>query len=192
MNNIGGFDIIFFRLKLEINMEYTLRQAEIGDAEAIHDIYGYYVDNTFITFTENNPSIEDYKNSIVNTLKNYPYIVACDKNDKVIGMAYAGQIRHHDAYRYAVETTIYLANNVPKHNGIGRSLYHELECQLKEMGYKFMYGVITDDNYASISFHETLGFEKVGYFTNIGYKFGKWKGIVWYRKQIGSLTDMPQ
>ena len=64
--------------------------------------------------------------------------------------------------------------------------------QLKAMGYKFMYGVITDDNDASIAFHEALGFEKVGHFTDIGYKFGKWKGIVWYRKQIGSLADMPK
>ena len=58
------------------------------------------------------------------------------------------------------------------------------------MGYKFMYGVITDDNTASIEFHKSLGFTKVGHFTDIGYKFGTWKGIVWYRKQIGSLSDM--
>ena len=173
-------------------MKYTIRDAEVSDAKAIHDIYGYYAENTYITFTEDNPSVEEYAESIVNTKKDYPYIVACDDSGRVIGMAYGGRIRHHDAYRFSVETTIYLANDIPKHTGIGKALYDELEARLKAMGYKFMYGVITDDNETSINFHKALGFDEVGHFTDIGYKFGKWKGIVWYRKQIGSLTDMPQ
>ena len=172
-------------------MNYTIREAEVSDAKAIHDIYGYYVSNTYVTFTEVNPDVQYYQESIVNTKKDYPYIVACDDNGKVLGMAYGGRIRHHDAYKYSVETTIYLSNDVTKNIGIGKTLYNELENRLKAMGYKFMYGVITDDNASSIAFHKSLGFEQVGHFTDIGYKFGNWKGIVWYRKQIGSLSDMP-
>ncbi|MCR5100752.1 MAG: GNAT family N-acetyltransferase [Butyrivibrio sp.] len=171
-------------------MDIKLRTATTEDAKAIHDIYGYYAENTYVTFTEKNPSVEEYAKSIEETLEKYPYIVACDDNGNVIGMAYAGQIRHHDAYRFSVESTIYLSSETPKHSGIGKILYEELERQLKDMGYKYMYGVITDDNYDSIAFHEGLGFEKVGHFTNIGYKFGNWKGIVWYRKLIGEITGM--
>ncbi len=173
-------------------MEFTIREAEISDAEAICDIYGYYANNTFVTFTEVNPSVKEYEQSIIETKKEYPYLVACDKDGKVIGMAYGGRVRHHDAYKYSVETTIYVSNDAPKHSGIGRALYNELEIQLKRMGYKFMYGVITDVNTPSIEFHKALGFEKVGHFSDIGYKFGEWKGIVWYRKQIGDLSDMPK
>jgi phosphinothricin acetyltransferase len=173
-------------------MIYKIREAVTSDAKAIHDIYGYYVANTYVTFSEINPTVQDYADSIVNTKQDYPYIVAVDEEDKVVGMAYGGRLRHHDAYKYAVETTIYLAPEVPKKSGIGKLLYTELEARLKTMGYKFMYGVITDDNEASIAFHKALGFEEVGHFTDIGYKFGNWKGIVWYRKQIGSLTDMPR
>ncbi len=171
-------------------MKYTIREAEITDAKAIHDIYGYYVDNTFVTFTEMNPSVEVYEESIVNTKHHYPYIVLCDENDVVLGMAYADQIRHHDAYRFSVESTIYLSPEAPKKQGLGKLLYTELEKRLSEMGYKFMYGVLTDDNEASIGLHESLGFELVGHFTDIGYKFETLKGIVWYRKQIGDLNDM--
>lgn len=32
---------------------------------------------------------------------------------------------------------------------------------------------------ASIEFHKKMGFEFVGEFKHIGYKFGKWYGIVW-------------
>ena len=172
-------------------MEFTIREAVASDAKAIHDIYGYYVENTFVTFTEINPSVEEYERSILETKERYPYIVACDNTGKVIGMAYGGQVRHHDAYKYSVETTIYVSPDAPKQSGIGTALYNALEKGLVDIGYKFMYGVITDVNEASIAFHEALGFEKVGHFTNIGYKFGEWKRIVWYRKQIGDLTDMP-
>ncbi len=173
-------------------MNYLIREAEIKDAKAICDIYGYYVANTYVTFTEVNPSVREYEESIVITKQEYPYIVAVDDSGKVLGMAYGGHLRHHDAYKYAVETTIYLAPDVPKKSGIGSALYAELEKRLKDMGYKFMYGVITDDNEASIAFHKALGFEEVGHFTDIGYKFGNWKGIKWLRKQIGSLSDMPK
>lgn len=171
-------------------MTYTIRDATVDDASYIRDIYGYYVDNSYVTFTEVNPSLEEYESSIIKTLQDYPYIVACDNSDKVIGMAYGGRLRHHDAYRYAVETTIYLAKDAPRASGIGGALYQELENRLKAMGYVFMYGVITDDNDASIKFHEALGFECVGHFSNVGYKFGNWKGIVWYRKQINSLESV--
>ena len=171
-------------------MNYAIRDAKASDAQAIHDIYGYYAENTFVTFTEVNPSVSEYRDSIIETQKHYPYIVACDESGKVVGMAYAGQIRHHDAYRFSVEATIYLSHEAPKQTGVGSKLYQELQNRLSKMGYKFMYGVITDDNQASIEFHKANGFELVGHFTDIGYKFGEWKGIVWYRKQIGSLDDM--
>lgn len=171
-------------------MNITIRDAQVSDAAAICEIYGYYAANTFVTFTEDNPSVEAYERSILETKKAYPYIVACDETGKVVGMAYAGRVRQHDAYRFSVESTIYTAVDAPKQQGIGTLLYDELEKRLSDMGYKFMYGVITDDNEPSIQFHKARGFEEVGHFENIGYKFGKWKGIVWYRKQIGSLDDM--
>ena len=171
-------------------MNYSIRDAKASDAKAIHDIYGYYAENTFVTFTEDNPPVSEYEESILTTQKNYPYIVACDDSGKVVGMAYAGQIRHHDAYRFSVESTIYLSHDMPKQTGVCTALYKELERRLSEMGYKFMYGVITEDNVASIEFHKANDFELVGHFSDIGYKFGEWKGIVWYRKQIGSLDDM--
>ena len=83
-------------------MDIRIREAQPSDAGAIHDIYGYYTKNTYVTFTEKNPTVEEYKNSIIETKKAYPYIVAVDESDKVVGMAYAGQIRHHDAYLLCV------------------------------------------------------------------------------------------
>ena len=48
-------------------MTYTVRIAEKSDAEAVHDIYGYYVENTTITFSTVNPSVSDYAQKIEKT-----------------------------------------------------------------------------------------------------------------------------
>lgn len=171
-------------------MKYSIRDVKVEDALAIHDIYGYYVENTCVTFSEVNGSVEEYANSIIETKKKYPYIVAVDENDKVIGFAYGGKLRHHDAYIWNVESSIYLAPDCPRHEGIGTALYQEFMDRLAIIGYKYVYGVIEDSNEVSINLHKKLGFEEVGHFTNIGFKFGDWRGIVWYRKQIGDLSDM--
>lgn len=62
--------------------------------------------NTYVTFTEEIPSIEDYAKLIIKTQKEYPYIVACDDKGTVIEMAYADRIRHHDAYKFSVEVVL--------------------------------------------------------------------------------------
>ena len=56
-------------------MEFTIREAVASDAKAIHDIYGYYVENTFVTFTEINPSVEEYEKSILKTKERYQHIL---------------------------------------------------------------------------------------------------------------------
>jgi phosphinothricin acetyltransferase len=34
------------------------------------------------------------------------------------------------------------------------------------------------DNAASLRFHERLGFERVGHFREVGFKFGRWLDLV--------------
>ena len=169
-------------------MNYTIRTAEIADAQAVHDIYSYYVENTCVTFSQVTAPVESYEESIKD--KHYPFIVAEDENGRVIGFASGSRLRPHDAYIWNVESSIYLTHDCPRRTGIGEALYIEFMDRCSKMGYKYVYGVIEDSNEPSIQFHEKLGFAKVGHFTNIGFKFDKWRGIVWYQKQIGDLNDM--
>lgn len=52
---------------------FSIRIAEEKDAKEIHDIYDYYVKNTAVTFSTENPTVEEYKKQIAETKKNYPY-----------------------------------------------------------------------------------------------------------------------
>lgn len=174
-------------------MQYQIRMATEKDAKAVHDIYGAYVPLDYVTFTTDNPSVEEYRNKIIHTLENYPFLVAqSTDSEEIYGYVYGSPFRPHDAYKWDVEWTIVLSPTAPKRCGIATALYKEFEILLKKQGYRFIYGVLVDNNEASRGFHESLGFTQVGHFKNAGFKLGAWRGIQYYVKQIGTLDDAPE
>lgn len=54
---------------------FVVRSATVKDAEALLNIYAYYVENTAITFEYDVPTLEEFEQRIANTLKKYPYLV---------------------------------------------------------------------------------------------------------------------
>lgn len=172
-------------------MDYRIRVATPDDAKIIHDIYGAYVKEEHVTFTIENPSIESYKEKIITTLKKYPFYIAEDKNEVVLGYVYGSPLRPHDAYKWNVESTIVLAPDAPRRQGIATTLYTRFMEALKQHGYKHVYAVIVDTNEASIELHKALGFETVGHFKDAGYKMGKWRGIVWMKKSLDESNGEP-
>ena len=49
--------------------DILIRNASVADAEEILNIYAYYVKNTAITFEYEVPSLTEFKERIINTLK---------------------------------------------------------------------------------------------------------------------------
>ena len=152
-------------------MNFKIRIAEEKDALACHDIYGAYVDGLNVTFTIENPSVEKYREKIVNTKKKYPFYVAQDESGKILGYCCGEPLRPHDA---------------PRRSGIATALYERFSATLRKQNFQYIYAVIVDTNEASLEFHRSLGFEKVGHFHNAGIKKGQWLGIVWMNKFIGT------
>lgn len=103
----------------------TIRTAVRQDAEALLQIYAPYVKNTAITFEYDVPSVEEFAGRISKVLQKYPYLVA-EVNGEPVGYAYAGPFKERAAYDWAVETTVYVRENMKK-SGIGRALYTALE-----------------------------------------------------------------
>ena len=46
-------------------------------------------------------------------------------------------------------------------------------------------GDVTLPNPASIALHRNLGFEPVGIFHEVGYKFGRYWDVQWFEKGLG-------
>ena len=114
-----------------------------------------------------------------------------------VGYAYAGSFKERAAYDWAVETTVYVREDMKKH-GIGRALYTALEEALAAQGILNLNACIafpeTEDEYLttdSVRFHEKMGFNDVGRFHKCGCKFGRWYDIVWMEKHIGTHEENP-
>jgi len=54
----------------------------------------------------------------------------------------------------------------------------------RESGLHTLLAIIVDDNEASIKLHSKFGFETVGRFKEVGYKFGKWLNVVIMQKML--------
>ena len=168
-----------------------IRVATEADAQAVHDIYGAYVPLDYVTFTVDNPDVESYREKIKHTLERYPFLIAEDEDGKVLGYVNGSPFRPHDAYQWNVEWTIMVAPDAPKRAGIATALYTEFAKRLDEQGYKYIYGVLVDNNEASLAFHKSLGFTEVGHLVNAGYKLGDWRGIIFMVKQVGDISAEP-
>lgn len=154
-----------------------IRNVTLNDAEALTRIYNHYIETSGATFEET-PISEDELRKRINNIhfeKGFPFIVI-EENSEVIGYAYASTFRERIAYRYTVESTVYVD---PQHfkKGIGKQLYADLIDLLKQQDFHSVIGVITLPNDASVKLHEEFGFKKAGHFTEVGKKFGRWMNV---------------
>ncbi len=159
-----------------------IRGARIEDAEALCRIYNYYVENTIITFEEIPVTVDDMKNRILKGLEHFPWLVY-ESQGSVIGYAYAGKWRVRSAYRYTVETTIYLDKQCHGQK-IGTQLYKHLIEELVNRNIHRVVACIALPNDASVQLHEKLGFKKVARFTEVGYKFNQWLDIGYWQLNV--------
>jgi len=150
-----------------------LRPATPADAAAIAEIYNHYVLHTIITFEEEAVTESEMAARITEVLGlDLPWFVWEEKG-RVLGYAYAGRWKSRCAYRYSVESSIYLAKDTTG-RGLGTKLYVALIDTLRTKGIHSIIGGIALPNDASIGISEKLGFQKIGQFKEVGWKFEKW------------------
>ncbi len=150
-----------------------IRDVHFDDAQRITDIYNPYILNTIITFEEIEIPASEIRQRIANvTSKGLPWIVY-ETGDGIIGYAYASPWRTRSAYRFSVETTIYLDQNFTD-RGYGKELYATLLERLRRMGIHAAIAGISLPNAASVKLHESLGFKKAAHFHEVGFKLGRW------------------
>lgn len=171
-------------------MNVALRIATPDDAEIIHEVYQYYIDNSVATFSETNLSIEKRREEIQTLLLQYPFLIA-EGEGSFLGFACAEPLRPQSGYRYCVELTIYLHPDAPKHSGVGKALYGTLLDILEKQGFRTAFGVISGTNTPSIALHERFGFAQAARFDRVGYKQGMWLDAVWMRKELGTADESP-
>ncbi|MBD1388319.1 N-acetyltransferase family protein [Neiella sp. HB171785] len=165
-----------------------IRTATNNDANAIAAIYNHYIENTVVTFEEQLVDEAQMAERIQRVQQQgLPWLVATI-DDKVVGYAYATQWKERSAYRYSVESTVYLDRSYHG-KGLGTELYQALIEHLKPLGFNSVIGGVTLPNPASVALHEKLGMEKVAHFKDVGLKFGQWLDVGYWQRTLHTEGD---
>ena len=161
-----------------------IRDVKPADATQIVEIYNYYILNSTVTFEEEAVAVADMEGRIADITVKYPWLVF-ELEGKVVGYAYASAWKSRCAYKYSVETTVYLKNGFSG-KGIGSELYTELLARLQKLSLHGIIGGVAIPNDGCIALHQKFGFEKVAHFKEVGFKFDKWIDVTYWEKILNN------
>jgi len=152
------------------------------DAAACAAIYAPFVNGSAVSFEEAVPCADDFAARIARIAATHPWLVA-ERDGRVVGFAYGAPHRERAAYRWAADVSVYvdLAN---QRRGIGRELYEALLDRLRAQRFQIACAGITLPNEASVGLHESLGFQLVGIYRDIGWKAGAWRDVGWWQLRL--------
>lgn len=161
----------------------TIRTADPErDAAACVAIYTPYVETGATSFEEGTLEPSRFGERIAKTLATHPWLVV-EREGEVVGYAYACPHRYRPAYRWAVESSVYVAAE-EQGKGYGRAVYAKLFERLRGQRFHVACAGITLPNDRSIALHESLGFVPVGVYRRIGWKDGAWHDVGWWQLEL--------
>ena len=159
---------------------FAIRGASIQDAPAVAAIYNHYVETSIATFEEAPVSAEAMACRIETGNANWPWLVA-EQDGAVIGYTCANPWKPRSAYRYAVESSVYL-DAARRRCGLGTALYASLIRILEARGAHCIIAGIALPNAPSVALHEKFGFTKVAHFRENGFKLGRWIDVGYWQR----------
>jgi phosphinothricin acetyltransferase len=169
-----------------MNVTPFIRSATEIDAAALLAIYRPYVERTAVSFETAVPTVEEFAGRITTAVAGWAWLVA-EAEGECVGYAYAAPHRKRPAYRWSVETSVYVRDDYQR-RGIARALYAELFKVLIGKGFCNALAAVTLPNPASVALHQSVGFLPIGVFKAVGRKFGVWHDVAWYQR---ALRDTP-
>jgi phosphinothricin acetyltransferase len=166
-----------------------VRLARSEDAAAIAAVYAPYVTDSFVSFETEAPDEAEMGRRMASGGSSHPWLVA-ETDGALAGYASASPFRPRAAYRYAVETSVYL-DPAQCGRGIGRTLYAALLDLLERQGFVQAIGAISLPNDASVRLHEALGFAAAGVYCRVGWKCGGWRDVGLWQRALAPATVPP-
>jgi phosphinothricin acetyltransferase len=163
-----------------------IRPATLADLAALTELLNHYVENTPVTFDvrpftpeQREPWFHEHSDG-----RRYRMLVADEDGVGIVGYAATGAFRNKEAYESTVEVSIALRPETTG-KGIGSRLYSELFALLEQEDVHRIVAGISQPNEASNRLHERFGFRRIGTFTEVGRKFGKYWDVSWMEKELG-------
>ena len=164
----------------------TIQDATDVDLEACQRIYAHWVLHGTGSFELEPPDLAEMQRRHGEVAgRGLPWLVAIDAESNVLGFAYANWFRPRLAYRFTVETSIYV-DPACAGQGLGRALLSDVLVRCENAGIRQAIAVIGDsENAGSIGVHAALGFVQTGIMHATGWKFDRWLDVVIMQRALG-------
>jgi phosphinothricin acetyltransferase len=170
-------------------LRLRLRAARADDSAALAEIYAPYVARSYVSFETDPPDADEMRRRIEAGGGLYAWLVA-EVAASVAGYAYACAFRPRAAYRFSVETSVYLRPGIER-RGLGTKLYQALLRVAEDQGFTQAVGAISLPNPASVALHERLGFRNAGTYSDVGYKLGRWHDVGLWQRPLAPTANPP-
>jgi len=163
-----------------------VRKALAADMAAVLEIYNEAVRTTTATYDYEPRTLEHRCAWFADRERGgYPVFVAETGDGRVIGWSALNPYHDRPGYRFTAENSVYVAEPV-RGGGVGRQLLEPLIPAAQERGLRAILACIDADNEPSIRLHARFGFERVGLFRQVGFKFNRWLDVVYMERLIVS------
>jgi phosphinothricin acetyltransferase len=167
-----------------------IRLATPADAAGMAEVYRPYVEDSRISFEEQAPDAAEMARRVTGDRPGFhPWLVA-EEDGRILGFASSSPFRTRPAYRWSVETGIYLAAGAGG-RGLGKRLLAMLSDLLERQGYVAAIGAIALPNEPSVRLHEALGFVAAGTYRGTGFKMGEWIDVGLWQKDLAPRVAAP-
>lgn len=154
-------------------MNLIIRNAETKDVQAVLDIVNHEIKNSTVVYDYTERSFDEQLEWFKKKTDDRMPVIVAEKDNEILGFATFGIFRPREAYKYSVEHSIYIHKDA-RGLGIGKLLMSNLIDLAQKNGFHTMIAGINATNQSSIDFHKKFGFEEIGVFKEVGYKFDKW------------------
>ncbi len=163
-------------------MNVKIRDAIEQDLPSMLAIYNHAIVNLPATFDLEKQNLEERKGWFQQFGDYYPLIVA-ELDGRIAGYCCLSAFRTKPAYSRTAELSVYLDPEFHG-QGIGSLLMAEILHIAKARDFHVIVAGITGGNETSVKLHDKFGFEFVGCFKEVGYKFNAWQDVWFYQKII--------
>ena len=162
----------------------SIRAVRPDGIPALLAIYGPIVRDTVISFEYDIPTEADFAERVARITRTHPWLV-CEIDGEVAGYAYGSPHRERKAYSWSADVSVYIGAAY-RRQGIARALYRRLFDELRDQGIRSIFAGVTLPNKSSVALHRSFGFEDVGVYRNVGFKFGEWHDVQWMQAEVSS------
>ncbi|MCB2223011.1 MAG: GNAT family N-acetyltransferase [Actinobacteria bacterium] len=161
-----------------------VRDASIGDAEAIGAIHAHYAAASHATF-ETSAMPAPQREAWVRSAGRGGVTIrlVAEREGSVVGWAASAPVRPKPAYHRSAEVGVYVAPGETG-RGVGRALLDALVERLRAAGAHRAYAVVALPNPPSERLFEAAGFIRCGLMTEAGWKFERWWDVAWWECRL--------